>query len=166
MSSEPEPGSEVRPAPAPPQLDTTRGGSSTPLLIDDGARSLTRVLVATVLALVLGLIAYETFMAPPKDDRLVWTPPAGLSAADTPEWLQALCADRTRELCRAADRARTAADCDAMRAALRSLDAVDRTLSARGQVSAQQHWVLVELYGQGHELCQFERAGQPTRAAR
>jgi hypothetical protein len=31
-------------------------------------------------------------------------------------------------------------------------------------VSAQQHWVLVELYEQGHELCQFQRTAQPGAA--
>jgi hypothetical protein len=118
-----------------------------------------RASIAIGVALVLALLGYEAFVAP-EDEGRAWTPPAGLSVAETPVWLQTLCIDRTRELCAAADRARTASDCDGMRAALHALEAVDRKLAARGEVSARQHWVLVELYGQGHELCQFERAGQ------
>jgi hypothetical protein len=121
---------------------------------------LVRTSIAIAVALVLALLGYEAFVAP-ADDGSAWKPPAGLSAGETPVWLQTLCIDRTRELCTAADRARTASDCDAMRAALSKLEAVDRKLAARGDVSARQHWVLVELYGQGHELCEFERAGQP-----
>ena len=166
MSSEPEPRSEIRPLPpvepVPAPAVVAPPGARAPFLGEEGSRRsplLVRSLIAIGVVLVLGLIGYEAFLAP-KDDRLAWTPPAGLTAEETPPWLQTLCAARTRELCAAADRARTASDCESMRAALRALEALDRKLAARGGVSAQQHWVLVELYGQGHELCQFERAGQ------
>jgi hypothetical protein len=139
-----------------------------PLLHDDGSarsRYLARALLASFAALALAWIGYETFLAP-DHARLAWTPPAGLPPEETPHWLQALCADRTPELCAAADRARTAGDCETMRAALSSLQTVERKLSARGVVTSQQHWVLIELYGQGHELCEFEparRAGQTPK---
>jgi hypothetical protein len=113
--------------------------------------------------LVLAWIGYEIYFAP--KDQLAWTPPSGLKRADTPQWLQTLCADGTRELCSAADRARTASDCESMRAALGSLQAVEHKLVARRALSSRQHWVLVELYGQGRELCEFEPArprGQDT----
>jgi hypothetical protein len=107
--------------------------------------------------LVLAWIGYEIYFAP-KDQR-AWTPPSGLTRAETPPWLQTLCADGTPELCTAADRARTASDCESMRSALGALQAVERKLVARGALSSRQHWVLVELYGQGHELCEFQPAG-------
>jgi len=121
------------------------------------SRYLARALIAVVALLTLAWIGYETFVAP-SDQRLAWTPPAGLSAAETPHWLQTLCADRTPELCAAGDHARTASDCDTQRAALRALQAVERKLAARGALTSRQHWVLVELYGQGNELCEFEPA--------
>jgi hypothetical protein len=162
MSHEGEAASEIRPVPA--ASFTARE----PFLRDERSRRsryLTRGLIAAALALVLSLVAYETYLAP-SDASLVWTPPRGLPRDETPDWLRTLCLDRTPELCAAADKARTAADCEAMRAALGSLEAVDRKLSARGAVSAQQHWVLVELYGQGYDLCQFQRAkpGAPKKA--
>jgi hypothetical protein len=166
MSAPPEPRGEVRPLP--PDAGAGPAGAAT-----FGAReawggekarrpSFVLVSIAIGVVLVLALIGYEAFVAP--DDELAWTPPAGLAADETPPWLQTLCSNRTPELCAAADRARTASDCDAMRAALHRLDALDRKLAARGGMTARQHWVLVELYGQGHELCQFERAaGQGGR---
>jgi hypothetical protein len=132
-----------------------------PLLHDEDSlrsRYVARALIASVVALALAWIGYETFVAP-NDERVAWTPPAGLPPDETPNWLQTLCADRTPELCTAADRARVASDCEAMRAALSSLQAVERKLSARGAVTSRQHWVLIELYGQGHELCEFEPIG-------
>lgn len=169
MPSDSEPRTQIRPLPEPASLAEGAAAfvARAPLLQDDGggrARYVTRVVIAAVAVLLLALIGYETFIAP-DDEGLAWRPPAGLTAEQTPQWLQALCLERTPELCAAADRARTASDCEAMRAALRQLEAVDRKLSARGSVSAQQHWVLVELYGQGHELCQFESAARPGSAA-
>ncbi len=129
-------------------------------LHEEGAarsRYLARSLIAVVALLVLAWISYETFVAP-SDQQNAWTPPAGLPAAETPHWLQTLCADRTPELCAAGDRARTASDCETQRAALRALQTVERKLAARGALTSRQHWVLVELYGQGNELCEFEPA--------
>jgi hypothetical protein len=138
-------------------------GPSAPLLGDAVPQRppyVFRVLGALVLLLVLGAIGFELFAAT-DDDGVAWTPPAGLSAADTPPWLQILCADRTPELCALADRARNPSDCDALRATLRQLEGLERTLTARGTLSSKQRWVLIELYGQGHTLCQFVRGG-PT----
>ena len=120
------------------------------------SRYLVRVLSALLVALGLAVLGYETFVAP-KDDAGAFTPPAGLTAEETPPWLQALCAKRTPELCAAADRARNPSDCASLNATLRALEAVERKLSARGAVTQRQHWVLTELYGQGHQLCQFVR---------
>jgi hypothetical protein len=170
MSYELEPSSEVRALPAGRALAVSNESSMArePLLRDERSRSsrrVTRALIAVVAALAVAWIGYETFFAP-KDDRLAWTPPAGLTREETPHWLQTLCADDSRELCAAAERARNASDCEAMRAALRSLEAVDRKLSARGATSSRQHWVLVELYGQGHELCEFQPARRPGQDAK
>jgi hypothetical protein len=125
------------------------------------SRYLSRVLIAIAAVGLLAFLGYQK-LAPPADDGGAWTPPSGLSAEETPHWLQTLCADRTPELCAAADRARSPSDCEAMREALRALESVERELSARGALSAKQRWVLIELYGQGHELCEFERT-QPRR---
>lgn len=169
MPSEPESPDEFRPL---PEARSTEASAAAfvprePLFQDQGSRrssNLVRVLIAVVAAPLIAAAGYAALVAP-QDDERAWTPPSGLSADQTPHWLQTLCADRTPELCAAAERARNTADCDAMRAALRSLEAVERKLSARGAVSSKQRWVLIDLYGQGHELCQFERA-QPPGAAK
>src|SRR5262245_11692790 len=113
------------------------------------ALMLRRVFVAAVAA-ALGLMAYEWLAG--KGDHQAWTPPAGLDRAATPDWLQVLCAARTRELCAAADHARRAEDCVPMRAALNRLFVLEKQLTARGVLTPRQHWVLVELYDQGHDL--------------
>jgi len=124
------------------------------------SRILLRAVKGVLAALVVALLGYEV-LAAPKDDVGAWTPPAGVTAAETPAWLQALCADRTRELCETANRARNPDDCPTLRATLHALEALERKLAARGAMSAKQRFVLTELYGQGHQLCQFERGTGP-----
>ena len=115
----------------------------------------TRVVLLGAVAAALGLMGYE-WLAGKGADLQAWTPPAGLTRADTPDWLQVLCADRTPELCAAADTARRAEDCVPMRAALDRLFKLEKQLTTRGVLAPRQHWVLVELYDQGRDLCQFE----------
>jgi len=132
--------------------------SQAPLFGHDAPRRSRRVttLVITITAIAaLGVLGYQAFRTPARDASR-WTPPAGLSAEQTPDWLRTLCADQTPELCAAAERARTATECEAMRAALQALQATQRKLSARDQLSSRQYFVLLELYAQGGELCQFK----------
>lgn len=166
MPSEGEPETEIRRRSVSDVLDASAPPLGPPLLYDEGTRRsryVVRGLSAAVVAFLVGVIGYESFFAP-KDDDQAWTPPPGLSAKDTPSWLQTLCSNRTPELCAAASRAQNPDDCPSLRAALHAVEAVERKLSARGVVSQKQHWVLVELYGQGHELCEFVHGPQPGDA--
>ena len=169
MPSEAEPGSEIRRRSVSDVLDAsadTLGAVGPPILYDEGtkrSRYVVRALTAAVVAFLLAVIGYEAFYAPEPDDG-AWTPPKGVSAKDTPSWLQTLCSKRTPELCAAANRAQNPDGCPSLLAALHALEAVEHKLEAQGRVSQKQHWVLVELYGQGHELCQFVHGPQPSAA--
>ena len=169
MEPEADPSTEIRrrPLTGVPDVTGPTFGVGAALLQDEGNprfRYLVRGLVALVVASLLGLLAYEAFFAP-KDDPDAWVPPPGMSVKDTPPWLQALCAKRTPELCTLANRAQNPSDCAELRATLRSLEALERKLKARGAISPRQHFVLTELYGQGHQLCQFTR-GETAPAAK
>lgn len=134
-----------------------------PLWQSTGSRRspLARGLIGGGVLLLAGLIAYALLV--PGEDPNAWQPPAGLSAADTPAWLQTLCAKNTRELCALADRARNPSDCENLRQTLGALQALEHKLVARKGISQRQQWVLLELYGQGRELCEFEPAGAAKR---
>jgi hypothetical protein len=168
MQADTEPDTEIRRRSPAPVLDAAPPsfGLGDALLSDPSAgrsRTLMRGLSAVVAILVLALVGYETFVAPEEVD-VAWAPPAGLSAEDTPPWLRTLCAERTPELCALADRARSPDDCAALRSTLGELEVLERKLSARGALSTRQRWVLTELYGQGHQLCQYTRRGPTPRA--
>lgn len=162
MAFEPDSRSEVRKVASQAPGEAAAPPSSEPLFDPESskrARLVPRALVSVLALLLIAAIGYAV-LATPADEAAAWTPPPNLTRDETPHWLQTLCADRTPALCAAADRARAATECDAMRAALRALEGVERELVKRGTLSSQQRWVLIELYGQGHELCQFERGGR------
>ena len=64
-----------------------------------------------------------------------------------------MCSDRTPDLCAAADRARTATECPAIRAAIKAMNGVQNQLAEQGRLSAGQRYILIELYGQAEQIC-------------
>lgn len=112
--------------------------------------------IATLLVVsaagIFGLV-YTARHSVASSDVGAWTPPAGLSREDTPDWLRTLCSDRTPDLCAAADRARTATECPAIRAAIKAMNGVQNQLAEQGRLSAGQRYILIELYGQAEQIC-------------
>ncbi len=141
--------------PEPPFGDVSMRTSGAPLYVEHKIRPSWYV-IATLLvvsAAAIAVLVYSADDAPPTSDAGEWSPPAGLGREDTPEWLRTLCADRTPELCAAADRARTATECPGIRAAIKALNGVQNRIAEEGRLSAGQRYVLIDLYGQAEELC-------------